>query len=1556
MKRKRNWIILAVISIVALSGFQVAGDPEFLVKLRQQLTRFNAATPEEKIYLQFDKPLYKPEEDIWFNAMILNSNTHRPATTSDVLYAELIDPKGNIASRQEILIKEGTAAGSFQPGESAPGGIYKVRAYTRWMKNFGEENYFTKDLTIQKVITPRMLLKLDYEKESYGPGENVKAKLTIRNLKNETVKDALVRLIIRVAGKQLGELKLVSGEKGEANLNFALPPDLATADGLLLAVVSAGGLEESISRSVPIVLNNISIQFFPEGGHWIENVSSTVAFKALNEFGKGADVKGVIVDEQNNIVTNFESFHMGMGAFRMTPASGKKYFARITSPVKRKEQITLPAPMSSGVSFQLKKQSDTTTEWVIDVPAANDYYVVAQVHGEMVYSSGHKVKKGNNVIHVDTKKFPSGIAVFTLFDQTGVPQCERLVFIQPEKQLGISVKTEKEFYEPGEYVKLKVETKDHDGKPIRAKLSMAVVDDQLITFADDKQDNILSYFMLSSEVKGEIQEPSFYFDPDEPTAKEALDYLLMTQGWRRFQWSDIYSDRTISYAPEKLTTISGRIIDTENNGLSQEVTYLEVGNKKRVTQIKSTKDGYFVIRNIDPSTTVLLMTKKPGQIILEKGKTMVMEQLSNMPLDVSRGKTIESNNEILVAGEDVTESEDKVVVAVDASAVAPTGDLDLDMKADATQLSEVIVMGYGTEEKGKLTGSVTTINNTELESAFSITSVENALQGRAAGIVVTNQGNTGSASQVQIRGTSSLRAGGREPLYVINGHPIASSLNGNFSNGSMISPEDIESIHILPSTDATTIFGSAGANGAILITTRRRLSFFYSNFTYEPRQSKYNAFTITPRSFSPTREFYVPPPATSGPRRDFRTTVHWAHTLVTDDRGIAEITFRASDAVSAFRITTEGFSGNGSIGRNETVYSTRMPVSIDTKIPQALGFEDVLRLPVMIRNERPTSISGSVKIELPAALSLNEPPSTTVDIPAGTTKTIWYTIRSRGKEGVFPVKINTAFAGMKDEIEQDVIVRPVGFPREFSVSAKDRDNNFNLIISDAEDKSIHAELNVYPDVLSDLFAGAESILREPHGCFEQVSSSTFPNILALQFMKESGQLRPDVEKRALTYIRNGYKMLAGYEIRSGGFEWFGHPPAHEGLTGYGLIEFHEMAKVYDGVDKDMVARTRRWLLSRKNGKGGFKQSDKGYDSFSGSSDVVGNAYILYALSETGNDDISAEYAVALAEAWKSKDMYRMALMANTAYNLGHIADYRKLVSCFEQHISPEGIMELKAQESMVHSYGNSLRTETLSLWTLALLKDVSTHHGMITFCVHEIMSYREFGRFGATQATVLALKVLTGYAKWAASERGDGTVELLVNNRVADQLTFTSDSRGTLSTHAFTPLLSADKEQNIRVRFTEASSTLPYSVNIKWRTRTPPSDPACRLDLKTTIDESVVRVNETVRMIVSVKNKVDKDLPMSIAIIGIPAGLSLQPWQLKELQEKRVFDFYEITNANLVLYYRSIPASATKIIELDLKADVPGEYKATASSAYLYYADEFKVWKAGTEVKIVPSM
>src|SRR5688572_22833334 len=382
---KTNKYIFAVIILLfgVLSAFQISEGPHFLQNLKDKLREYNNDYPEEKIYLQFDKPFYKPGEDIWFNAFVLNSTTHKPSATSEVVYVELLDPKGTVASQLSLVVKEGTAHGDFALQENSPGGLYQIRAYTQWLKNFGEENIFKKEIQVQRVTTPRLLLKLDYEKESYGPGNIVNATLKVTNLKNEKVNDATVRLKAMIAGNKWSESAVATDTNGEAVISFHLPDTLKTTDGLLQAIVTTDGVEESISRSIPIVLNKITLQFYPEGGHWVENVNGSVAFKALNEFGKGADITGMIVDEKGRRITSFESFHMGMGAFNMMPASDKKYFARITSPTGNESLIPLPTPLETGFTFHLEGTTNSAVKWSIQAPLSTEAYLVGQSHGEI---------------------------------------------------------------------------------------------------------------------------------------------------------------------------------------------------------------------------------------------------------------------------------------------------------------------------------------------------------------------------------------------------------------------------------------------------------------------------------------------------------------------------------------------------------------------------------------------------------------------------------------------------------------------------------------------------------------------------------------------------------------------------------------------------------------------------------------------------------------------------------------------------------------------------------------------------------------------------------------------------------------------------------------------------------------------------------------------------------------------------------------------------------------------------------------------------------------------
>jgi hypothetical protein len=394
-----------------------------------------------------------------------------------------------------------------------------------------------------------------------------------------------------------------------------------------------------------------------------------------------------------------------------------------------------------------------------------------------------------------------------------------------------------------------------------------------------------------------------------------------------------------------------------------------------------------------------------------------------------------------------------------------------------------------------------------------------------------------------------------------------------------------------------------------------------------------------------------------------------------------------------------------------------------------------------------------------------------------------------------------------------------------------------------------------------------------------------------------------------------------------------------------------MKKVFfSGVDEKMMDRTCEWLLKRRNGKGGFKQSAGKY-GFSAASEDVTNAYITYALSETGTKEIVPEYNQALAEVLKSKDMYRMALVACTAFNLGKNDDYANLIQNFKEKVQETGFENFKADHSIVRSYGNSLQSETISQWSVALMKSPSPDLLLIGNCIQQILKLRAYGQFGSTQGTTVALKALSEYASLVRTTRDDGEIAVYINQEVSDHLNYKKDSREKLILNSFSKNLK-DGEQNLRVLFRGTTNPLPYSVDVQWYTKKPQSSEHCKVSLSTSLSNSTVRVNEIVRLTAVLKNNSAAGLPMTVAVIGIPAGLSTQPWQLKELQEKEVFDFYEIMNGNLILYYREMPPNGQYVINLDLKAEIRGSYLGAASSAYLYYTNEFKYWVNGNSIVI----
>ncbi len=542
--------------------------------------------------------------------------------------------------------------------------------------------------------------------------------------------------------------------------------------------------------------------------------------------------------------------------------------------------------------------------------------------------------------------------------------------------------------------------------------------------------------------------------------------------------------------------------------------------------------------------------------------------------------------------------------------------------------------------------------------------------------------------------------------------------------------------------------------------------------------------------------------------------------------------------------------------------------------------------------------------------------------------------------------------GLKDEFVRKIKVQPLGFPQLFEAGGTLAEGATHTVdLGAATPGTAELKVSVYPGPLSVMTGGLAGLIREPSGCFEQTSSSNYPNVMVLSFLEANGVADPDLVSKTTLKLARGYNRLVGYETKKNGYEWFGASPPHEALTAYGVLQFGDMKKVYGEVDEAMVARTVAYLKSRRDGKGGFKRNKKALDSFGRAAPTVTDAYITWAVAAAGlGHDFDAEVQAQSKRGLKSTDAYLVALAANT---LVHLPAYEpqaaQVVARLARMQAANGAW-VQANHSVTRSTGRNLHIETTSLALLALMAQTG-YDGAVRRGVEWLIQNRGgHGRWGATQATVLALKAMTEYTRINRVTRSSGRVELLVNGVVVDVQDYTAGRSDPLVLSGRAAQMGPGRHQ---IELRHAGQTpLPYSVALSYRSSLPASHQQAPIQVKTRLAASTVKMGENVRLEATITNTTDAGQPMTMARVGFPGGLTYQTWQLQELKDKGLIAFYETRAREVILYFRQMKPAEEKTIPLDLVATLPGRYTGPASTAYLYYTDDKKHWTAGTLVTV----
>ncbi|HEY8930172.1 MAG TPA: hypothetical protein VIM55_13315 [Mucilaginibacter sp.] len=337
---------------------------------------------------------------------------------------------------------------------------------------------------------------------------------------------------------------------------------------------------KSPDNTAKTTANSYDVQFFPEGGSLVAGVQSKVGFKAVGADGKGANVNGVIIGAGNDTVARFKSLKFGMGNFTITPASGNAYKAVVKLPDGSTISKTLPDVASQGYVMSV---TDNGSQLTVNVSGTDGpAYLFAHTRQVVAAAETGYISNGKATFTINKSALGDGISSITIFNNSKQPVCERLYFKRPAQKLFIDASADQQQYALRKKVNISVSAKGAASAPVNASMSMAVYRVDSLQGVDHS--NIFDYLWLNSDLKGSIESPGYYFTNVNAETDEALDNLMLTQGWRRFQWNQLLENRppAFTFLPEYTGHIvTAKITNTQTSQPAGSImTFIGVPGKR----------------------------------------------------------------------------------------------------------------------------------------------------------------------------------------------------------------------------------------------------------------------------------------------------------------------------------------------------------------------------------------------------------------------------------------------------------------------------------------------------------------------------------------------------------------------------------------------------------------------------------------------------------------------------------------------------------------------------------------------------------------------------------------------------------------------------------------------------------------------------------------------------------------------------------------------------------------------------------------------------------------
>jgi len=909
MKKKLIVIFAALVGFVSL--LSAVTDDDWLSTLLAKLEKLHADYPQEKVHLHMDKPYYSIGDDIWFKAYVVNSENNELSTLSKILYVDLVDERDSIHKTVVLSLSNGLTNGEIKlTNAMVDAGNYHIKAYTRWMQNFNSDFIFDKEIVIGDARTVTNIIT--NAKFSFNQAGKLSAEVIYLNLADKSpLNNKAVTYSLLNQDKTIAKGKTVTDNNGKIRISLPLKEQYKPEQLYLQTVVEPVANNE-IKRVFAVYdpTAKTDVQFFPEGGRLVNGLRTRVAFKAVSANGNSANVHGKVIDQANNLVTEIKSDHAGMGVFALQPVAGNTYTVVLSDDSGAESKYPLPVAGNEG--YVLNINHITGNNFGISIAASKsllgkELALIAQQNGVVRYSAKLKVDAPLINTNVAEKKFSTGIVQFTLIDAGGLPLAERLAFVNHHDQLKLDISTNKAVYGRREKVDMQFLAKDDEGSPIQSNLSVSVTDADKVKVDEDHQNSIYANLLLTSDLKGYIEDPNYYFNNENESKVRQLNNLLLTQGWRRFSWADIKNNATpvLKYQAQQTIDISGSVQTLSNkpipNGKVSLYAYTlqgplaldtiaDVNGTFIFKDIMFNEDAKFIVKvtnakNSEDVKIILNDRPVPQSISFPKDRGDVFSDtfVSYLQNTQKRFENIEDlgGNTIMLKEVKI---KDKTKLAIDKNKIENSSKLGV---GDA----DIVI---------------------RKEDLVRYSNLTQAFYGKAGIYLKTDKMNR------QIV----YRVGRRSSIMHKDGIPMMVILNGTaVEPGTLyeLPASDVEAVEIIKSDYKLAIYGDAGAWGVIVVTLK-------NGRTAPDNTPATNIGRITVSGYGLQREFYSPiydKPANGSKTPDLRSTIYWNPNVVTAVDGKAGVSYYTADQPGTYKVVAEGIDIDGRLARQVFTFTVK---------------------------------------------------------------------------------------------------------------------------------------------------------------------------------------------------------------------------------------------------------------------------------------------------------------------------------------------------------------------------------------------------------------------------------------------------------------------------------------------------------------------------------------------------------------------------------------------------------------------------------------------------------